>query len=154
MGAPKSVIKFNKDGVSYESSCDKANYYLFELSRRALNDVGRFVRKKFVDQYKAAFNKHSGRASKSIQYKVFSSKNTKYPRIEISFKGQHGFYSSFQEFGTRTTPRLGLLTKSVEDNIAEIVKIESQYLSGLEDEAKALSMIDEGEMEGGGDDEN
>lgn len=152
MSAPKSVVKFNKNGVSYESSVDKASYYMFELSRRALMDVGRYVRKQFVDSYKATFKQHTGLANKSIQYKVFSSKNTKYPRIEISFKGTKGFYSSFQEFGTSTIPKRGLLTHAVEDNIAEIIKIESQYLSALEDEAEALALVNEEELEGGGED--
>jgi uncharacterized protein Yka (UPF0111/DUF47 family) len=47
---------------------------------------------------------------------------------------------------------LRLLSKSVEDNVAEIIKIESTYLSGLSDEAEALAaQIDESEMEGDAD---
>ena len=65
-----------------------------------------------------------------------------------------GFYAYFQEFGTSTgIPKLGLLTHAVEDNVSEIVKIESQYLSGLEEEAARLeAIIDENEMEGDADD--
>ena len=48
------------------------------------------------------------------------------------------------------TKKLGLLSKSVEENIPEIVKIESQYLSALENEARALSLIDsEDDYDGG-----
>ena len=54
----------------------------------------------------------------------------------------------FQEFGSSRTPRLGLLTDSVEGNIPTIIEIESKYLSGLNDEATALAMIDsEGDYE-------
>ena len=60
---------------------------------------------------------------------------------------QDGFYAYYQEFGTSKQPRLGLLQSCVEENIAQIIEIESKYLSGLEDEALALSMIDEGDYE-------
>ncbi|WP_300766991.1 hypothetical protein [uncultured Acetatifactor sp.] len=43
----------------------------------------------------------------------------------------------------------GILTKAVYDNIAEIIKIESQYLSALEDEAEALALISAAERDGG-----
>ena len=42
------------------------------------------------------------------------------------------------------------LTDTVESNISTIVEIESKYLSGLEDEAKALSMINEKDYEDDG----
>ena len=58
------------------------------------------------------------------------------------------FYSMFQEFGSSRTPRLGLLSDTVEGNITTIIEIESKYLSGLNDEATALAMIDsEGDYE-------
>lgn len=155
MSVPKSVIKINKNGVTYESSADKCKYYLFELSRAALRDVGKFVIRKFRDSYYAIFKRHTGSGGKSTRYNVYSNKKTIYPRVEIgltsSGKKSKGFYSYFQEFGTIKTPKLGLLTRTVHENIPEIVKIESQYLSGLEDEAKALLMIDEEDYEGGDD---
>jgi hypothetical protein len=57
-----------------------------------------------------------------------------------------GFYAFFQEFGTRNgVPRLGILQRSVEDNIDEIIRIESQYLSGIESSPEG--MIDEEETD-------
>ena len=154
MGAPKSVVKLSKNGVEYTSSVDKCNYYIFELSRRALMDVGRYVSKVFVDSYYAIFRKHRNWARKAIRYKVFSSKNTKYPRVQIGLKNVYVFYTFFQEFGSSKTKKYNLLTKAVEGNVAKIVEIESQYLSSLENEAKALSLIEsENDYEGGGDDE-
>ena len=50
-------------------------------------------------------------------------------------------------------PKLGILRNTTYDNIPEIVKIESQYLSALEDEAAALQLIDEKEQQGGGGDD-
>jgi hypothetical protein len=39
-------------------------------------------------------------------------------------------------------PKLGFIRQTTEGNIKTIVEIESQYLSALEDEARALSMIE------------
>jgi len=157
MSAPKSVIKVKKcesgASVEYTSSVDQANYYLFELTRAALRDVGKFVKKAWQTNYYNHFKRHTGYGGKGLTVKVISNKDTKYPRMQIGWKHSHkgntadGFYSYFQEIGTSKQPRLGLLTKAAEDNIAEIIKIESQYLSGLNEEAERLnSIIDEEEF--------
>lgn len=162
MSAPKSVTKIKyKDGstsVEYVTDVDAANYYMFELSRAALRDVGKFVTKTFRGKFYDVFQKETGHAGRATKYKVISGKNTVYPRVQIGLKPKNGrgFYSYFQEFGTAdgSVPRLGLLTKSVEENVAEIVKIESQYLSGLSGEAARLAaMVDESDMEGDADDQ-
>lgn len=151
MAAPKSVTKINKDGVYFESNVDWCNYAVNELCRAALKDVGRFVRRRFKDEYYSVFKKHTGRGPKAVKYTVFSSASTRFPRIDIGLPHSSpgnavpGFYSFFQEVGTSKQPRLGILTKTVEGNVATIVKIESQYLTALEDEAEALSLIDEKE---------
>lgn len=161
MPAPKSVTKLKvKDGkvdITYESNLDAAQYYLFELNRAALRDVGKFVTKVFREAFYQHFKKRTGNAGKATKYKVWAGAKTTAPRVQIGLKtGQvDGFYAYFQEFGTSTgIPRLGLLTHAVEDNVAEIVKIESQYLSGLSDEAARLdALINEDDMEGDADDE-
>lgn len=161
MPAPKSVTKLKvKDGkvdITYESNLDAAQYYLFELNRAALRDVGKFVAKVFREAFYQHFKKRTGNAGKATKYKVWAGAKTTAPRVQIGLKtGQvDGFYAYFQEFGTSTgIPRLGLLTHAVEDNVAEIVKIESQYLSGLSDEAARLdALINEDDMEGDADDE-
>ena len=147
MSAPKSVVKVKKNGVEYTSNVDAAEYYIYELSRAALRDVGKFVRTKWRENYYAHFKKHSGDAGKAVSYKVISGKSTQFPRVQVGLKAGKvdGFYAYFQEFGSSKTKRLGLLTDTVESNIATIVEIESKYLSGLEDEAKALQMISEDE---------
>lgn len=154
VSAPKSVTKIKRDGVEYTSNVEAADYYLFELSRAALRDVGRFVKRRWRDAYYAHFKRRTGAGGKATKIQVLSGKKTLYPRVEIglplSKKGTtvDGFYSYFQEFGSSKTPRLGLLQKAVQENIAEIVKIESQYLSGLSGEAEDLErLIDENDME-------
>lgn len=151
----KTIVKNGKAEVTYESNLDAAQYYLFELNRAALRDVGKFVTKIFRTAYYSHFKKHTGDAGKATKYKVISGAKTTSPRVQIGLKtGQvDGFYAYYQEFGTSTgIPRLGLLTHAVEDNVAEIIKIESQYLSGLSDEAARLeALINENDYEGDAD---
>ena len=147
MGVPKSVTKVNKNGVTYTSNVDAANYFIFELSRGALRDVAKFVKRTFRDSYYNNFDKETGNAGRATTSAVLSNKDTKFPRVEIGLKKTtvKGVYAYEQEFGTSTVPRLGLLTHAVEDNIPKIIEIESKYLSALESEASALALIDESE---------
>ncbi len=146
MSVPKSVIKFDKDGIKYESSVERTQYTINELTRAALRDVGKFVTRTFRKEYYSIFRKQKGNVGKYTQYWVRSKQET--PDLQIGLK-PNAFYGGFQEVGSSKTTKLGLLSKSVQDNIAEIIKIESQYLSALEDEAKALGLISEDDYEGG-----
>lgn len=150
MSAPKTVTKVSKDGkVTYTSNIDKCEYTINELSRGALRDVAKYVIKQFRIAYYNEFRKHTGDGGKIPKAKVWSSANTKYPRVQIGLKKgkTDGFYGMFQELGTSRQKKLGLLTHAVEDNVATIIEIESQYLSALEDEAKAMMLIDESEFD-------
>lgn len=160
MSAPKSVTKVSykngKTEVTYVSDVDAGQYYIHELSRAAMRDVGKFLTRTFKGAYYSHFRKHTGNAGKATKYKVFSSAKTKYPRVEVGLPTGRvdGFYAYFQEFGTHDgrVPRLGLLTHAAEDNVAEIIRIESRYLDGLSGEAARLAaMIDEKDMEGDAD---
>lgn len=160
MPAPKSVTKLSykngKTEVTYVSDVEAGEYYIHELTRAALRDVGKFLAKTFRGAYYDHFEKHTGNAGKATKYKVIASKSTTSPRVQIGLKTGKapGFYAYFQEFGTHDgrVPRLGLLTHAAEDNVAEIVKIESQYLDGLSGEAARLaSQINEKDMEGDAD---
>lgn len=148
MGMPKSVTKIKKGNVEYISSVDKVQYTLEELSRAALRDVGKFICNKFRSGYYGIFSKKKGNVGRYTQYWV----RKKECDLQIGIKPS-AFYGAFQEFGSSKTKKVGLLQKTVNENIAEIVEIESKYLSGLEDEAKALALIDEKEYEGGADGE-
>jgi len=147
MGVPKSVVKFKKNGVEYTSSVDRVSYTINELTRAALRDVGKFICRKFKSNYYSRFKKQKGRVGKYAQYWVRKNEND----LQVGLK-PFAFYGGFQELGTNKTPKLGLFRKAAEDNIAEIVKIESQYLSALESEASAFSKINESEYEGSADD--
>lgn len=152
MPTPKSVIRMNKKGIQYVSEVDRAQYYIHELTRAALRDVGKFIARTFRDSYYSHFSKHTGQAGKATKYKVWSSAKTTAPRVEIGLKtGQvNGFYAYFQEFGSSKTPRLGLLQKAAKENIDEIIKIESQYLSALNGEPSE-SLVKESDYDGDAD---
>lgn len=137
---PKSVTKYSKkNGVTFISSVDRVQYTIEELTRAALKDVGKFVARETRKKIK----KRTGRLAKNTQYWV----RKKSLDLQIGFK-PGGFYGGFQELGTEKTPKVGALSNSVHENIAMITRIESQYLSALEDEAKALALIDENEEVG------
>lgn len=150
MSVPKSVVKISKNGIEYIDNCDRVNYTIHELTRAALRDVGKYVCKNFRDSFYRTFKKKKGNVGRFTQYWVRSKQE--HPDLQVGLKPQ-AFYGMYQEFGTSKTARYGFLKSAVEDNIAEIIKIESQYLSALEDEAYALSLINEEDMEGGADDE-
>lgn len=152
MSVPKSVVKFSKNGVTYTSSCEKAQYTITELTRAALRDVGRFVSRNCNSAaMKLPGMKKSRRVrgkSSAFQYWV----RKKETDLQVGIK-HNTWYGADQELGTKNQPKRGILRNIVYDNIAKIVEIESQYLSALESEAAALAKIDEAEYKGGGEDD-
>lgn len=148
MAIPKSVTKIKKGNVEFISNVDRVNYTLNELTRAALRDVGKFVCNRFRGGFYNIFSRKKGKVGRYTQYWV----RKKECDLQVGLK-PFAFYGGFQELGSSKTKKLGLLQKTVNENIAIIVKIESQYLSALENEAKALALINEEEYEGGADSE-
>lgn len=140
---PKSVMKINnKDGVTFESSVDFANYTLHELTRAALKDVGKFV----VREARANAKKKTRRGAKNIQAWVKHKQPV--PELQVGIKPA-GFYMGFHEVGAKGVPKVAAITNAVNDNIEMIIKIQSQYLSAMSDLESAQSLIDESEEESG-----
>ncbi|MBS6503980.1 MAG: hypothetical protein KH415_20610 [Clostridium sp.] len=148
MPVPKSIVKIKKGNIEYISSVDRVQYTLAELSRAALRDIGKFICNKFRNTYYGIFKRRKGRVGKYTQYWV----RRKECDLQVGIK-PFAFYGAFQELGSSKTKKLGLLQKVVNESIPQIVEIESKYLSALEDEAAALSMIKEKEFKGGADNE-
>lgn len=153
MAVPKSVVRFRKNGVEYTSSVDKVMYTIVELTRAALRDVGKFVARTANSKaMKLKGLKKSrrvrGKTSTFLYNVPWAEKGL--PHLEVGV-AHDTWYGVEQELGSSKQPRRQILRNSVQQNIATIVEIESQYLSAMEDEAKALSLIDEGEYSGGGD---
>lgn len=153
MNSPPSAVKIRtKKGkcvVEYTNNVERAKYSLQGLTYTALRDVGKFVAKTFRSSYYQNFKRRTGRVGRYAGYWARKQQLD----LQVGIK-KNAFYGGFQETGTSKTQQLGLLESAVKDNIAEIVKIESQYLSALEDEAKALAMIEsDDEVEGTAEDE-
>lgn len=153
MAVPKSVVRFKKDGVEYISSVDKASYTIVELTRAALRDAGKFIvrtanskakKLKGLKKNRRVF----GRTSTFLYNVPWAEKGL--PHLEVGVT-HNTWYGVQQEMGTSKQPRRQILRNSAQNNIAQIVEIESQYLSALEDEAAALRLISEEEYSGGDD---
>ena len=155
MSVPKSVVRFSKDGVTYTSSVDRASYTILELTRAALRDVGKYLARTANSQaMKLKGLKKSRRVrgrSSTFLYNVPWAK-TGLPHLEVGVT-HDTWYGVEQELGTSKQPKRQILRNSAHDNIAQIIEIESKYLSALEDEANALRLISEEEYKGGGEDD-
>ena len=154
MAVPKSVVKFKKGNVEYISSVDRASYTIVELSRAAMRDVGKYLaRTANSGAQKLKGLKKSRRVrgrSSTFLYNVPWVKSG-LPHLEVGVT-HSTWYGVDQEMGTSKQPRRQILRNSAHANIATIVEIESKYLSAMEDEATALSLISEEEYSGGGED--
>ena len=156
MPVPKSVIKIKKGGVEYTSNVDRVMYTMDELERGALKDVAKFLRSEIRKRLKSTGSVRTRTLSKSITSWVRKG-NEKYQTklligtpsaAKTKAKGRGSvFYASMLEFGTSLISARPFMRPAVYENIPKIVEIESKWLSGLEDEARALRMIDEREEE-------
>ncbi len=153
MSVPKSVVRFRKNGIEYTSSVDRASYTILELTRAALRDVGKYLaRMANTGAMKLPGLKKSRRVrgrTSTFLYNVPWAK-TGLPHLEVGVT-HDTWYGVEQELGTSNQPKRQILRNAAYLNLAQIIEIESQYLSALEDEAKALRLISEEEYSGGGD---
>lgn len=141
MPLPRSVTRITRDGVEFTSNVDRTKYLLDELQRAALRDVAKFLRKRMIQKLKNLKGmKRARRLYKSTQYWVRKRESD----LQIGFK-HNTWYGVDQELGTSKQPRRNILRDVVFDNIDQIRIIEGQYLSAIENENRALGLIDEGE---------
>jgi len=143
MPMPKSVTKIKKDGIEFISNVDRAQYTIQELSRAALKDVGKFLRKRVVQELKQLPGMKKHRRIYNLQYWA----RRKEADLQIGFKHE-AWYSVNQELGAKGMPKKGILRETVFKHIDDIRRIEGQYLSAIEDENRALGLIDEDEEVG------
>lgn len=143
MAVPKSVVKINKNGVQYISNVDATQYTIRELIRAALRDCGKLICFKFRQAYYSTFKRRTGKVGKNMQYWVkHKQKNIE---LQVGLKAG-GFYGIAQELGTSKQKKHGLLSKVTQENIEEIKKIQSQYLSAIN--SNDTSKISEEEYKG------
>lgn len=146
MSVPKSVIRFNKNGVKYISNVDRCQYTIRELSRAALRDVGKFIARECNKKGQKLFH-NSMRKSKRVIGKTSAFQYWARKRecdLQVGIK-HDTWYGVAQELGTSKMKKHGILKTTTYENIPEIIKIESQYLSALKNEARALELISERE---------
>ncbi len=146
MPLPRSVTKITKDGIEFTSSVDRAKYLLVELERAALKDVAKLLRRRMMDKGRKLPGMRSfkiKRIPNAFQYWV----RKKETDLQIGIK-HDTWYGVDQELGSRNQPQRGILRNTVFENIEQIRLIEGQYLSAIEDESRALGLIDEDEEMG------
>lgn len=144
MPMPPSVTKINRRGVVFISNVDRAQYTLNELTRAALKDCAKLLRKRMVEKLKTLPGmKHSRRIYNSTQYWVRRHECD----LQIGFK-HDTWYGVEQELGTSRQPKREVLRSTVMENIDEMRLIQGQYLKAIEDENRARGLINENEEVG------
>lgn len=138
MPLPKSTTKITKDGVKFTSNVDRVQYTLEELVRAALRDTAKLLRKRILDKLKQlpGMKRHK-RLWNSTQYWVRKRETD----LQIGFK-HDSWYGARSELGTHGQPARGILRNTVFENIDDIRRIQGTFLSAIEDENKALGLID------------
>lgn len=136
MPLPKSVTKIDrKGGVTFTSNVDRVNHTIQELTRAALRDSAKFIRKKMIIELrKMPGMKRGKRVYSSTQYWVRRREGD----LQIGFK-HDSWYGARSELGTHGSPARGILRNTVFSNVDEIRNIHAQYLSGLNDETPSLA---------------
>lgn len=144
MPLPKSVTKIKRNGIEFTSSVERAQYTIEELCRAALRDCAKLIRKRMITKLrKLRGMKRNKRITNSAQFWV----RKKEGDLIIGFK-HDSWYGARSELGTHGQPARHILRDTVFENILEIRKIQAQYLSAVEDELRAMQLIDEEEQTG------
>lgn len=144
MPMPRSVTRVRRDGVEFVSNVDRAKYTLQELSRAALKDVAKLIRRRMLDKArKMPGMKRGKRIPNAFQYWVRKRETD----LQVGIK-HDTWYGVEQELGTSNQPKRSILRDTVYENIDQIRIIQGKYLSAIEDENRALGLIDEDEEMG------
>ena len=133
--AVPSAIKITKNGVEYISQVNRTQYMLKELVHAANKDVGKYVTR----EAKKVIRRNTGRGRKNTQYWA-----RKDGSLQVGYK-PGGFYLGFQELGTTKVQQENMLKNAVLNNIDDIRRIQGTYIKSIEDENKALGLINENE---------
>lgn len=136
-----SPVKIKKNGVEYISNVDRAKYTLNELCRAALKDTAKLIRRRMLDKARKLPGMRRGkRIPKAFQYWI----RRRETDLLIGIK-HDTWYGAAQELGTKSQPKRGILRDTTFENIDEIRRIQGKYLSAIEDENRALGLINEEE---------
>ena len=134
MAVPKAV-KITKNGVEIISKVDRTKYALKQLVHAANKGVGKLITKRTREK----INKRTGRGRRFTQYWA-----RKDGSLQVGYKPE-AFYLGFDELGTNKRKKIAQLNNTVQDELPEIRKIQGAYIKSIEDENKALGLINENE---------
>lgn len=140
MAGVPSDVKITKNGVEYLSRVDLAKYSLRQLTRRAMQDVGRYVLYEVRKQVRGLkpFLRKSKYAANRYQLWVRKKENDLILGIENTSKGAvSAWWADQSELGTAGQPKRAILHDTVLQNVDKIVEIEAHYLSYMNDDAAA-----------------
>lgn len=148
MPLPPQATVIKRNGVELTSNVDRANYLITELTRAAMRDVAKYVLRIVRANVRGISNqtRKMRYATTRYQYWIRKRECDLQLGIENTAKGaETAWWADQAELGTGGQPKRGFLRSAVYDNIEMIRKIEAQYLSAIEDEMNAASMVDESE---------
>ena len=136
-----SPIRIRRNNVEYVSNVDRVKYTLQELIRAALKDTAKLIRRRMLDKARKMPGMRRGkRIPNAFQYWV----RRRETDLIVGIK-HDTWYGVDQELGTRNQPKRAIMRDTVYENINEIRLIQGKYLSAIEDENRALGLIDDEE---------
>ena len=154
VATPKSVVKIKRGGVEYVSNVDQTQYTITELSRAALRDTAKLLRRRIKDNAP----EDTGNLKRNVGSWVRKTEDSDVPYLQVGVydreraekKGlKYAYYAIWQELGNSRMDAAnggrGFIRPAVQDSIDDIRRIQGKYLSAIEDENKALGLIDEEE---------
>lgn len=158
MAMPKTVTSVTRrNGVTFVSSVDRAQYTIKELTKAALRDVKKLILKKakeMIPEKTGTLKKATGGWVKndrktgevSLYIGVYTNKKANEKGLTPAYHA-HLVQFGYTHIGGKRVPPVKYLDQPVYDYINDIIRIEAQYLSAIEDEARAMGLIDESEDE-------
>jgi hypothetical protein len=144
MPMPRSVTRVNRNGITYVSNVDRAKYTLRELMRGALRDIGKVLRRRMLDKARKMPGMRRGkRIPNAFQYW------NRAREVDLQVGIKHDtWYGVEQELGTNNQPKRSIVRSTAYESLAEIRQIAGKYIKEIEDENRAMGLIDEGEAVG------
>jgi HK97 gp10 family phage protein len=139
MPLPKSAVKIKRDGVELISNVDRAKYLLVELQRAALRDTGKLIRRRALDDARKLRGLKRGKRPPNA-FQIWVRKKS--GDLQVGIK-HNTWYGAEQELGTNRQPKRAILRNATFNNIDDIRRIQGQYLSAIENENRAIGLIDE-----------
>lgn len=140
MSLPKSVTRINKNGIRFISNVDRASYSMKELSRAALKDVSKLLKYNMAKKVKKLPGMKKSKRFKGAFQGWVRSRDAD---LQMGIK-HNTWYGVQQELGTHNQPKRDILRSTVHEHLAEIEKIEAQYMGRLNGEPSGMD-----ESEGG-----